>query len=489
MKSIGKSIISAIVGGAIALGGYFTLAPEETQQKSSEPIYYDAKPVSYLNTDGEKAIVDFSEAAERVTPAVVHIRSSVSSATSARSQQEIPPMFRDFFNMPDQPRQRNREASGSGVIISRDGYVVTNNHVINNATEIMVKLNDNREYKAEVVGTDPTTDLALLKIDETDLPVVPIGNSDEVKVGQWALAVGNPFNLESTVTAGIVSAKARSINILQRQSRTAIESFIQTDAAVNPGNSGGALVNLGGQLIGINTAIASPTGAYSGYSFAVPANIVVKVVEDLREYGEVQRAFLGVTIRDVNEDLAEKEALDVVKGVYVNGLSENGAAFDAGIEPGDVIVAVNGKPTSSVPELQEAIGRKRPGESVTVTINRNGEVFDLEVELKNRSGNTDIVRSANTEIFRSLGAEFSDLTEEEKEALGVDGGVKLEELYPGRLSEQTRIKKGFIVTGVNRKSVSSVKEFTKALENARGGIMLEGYYPDDNRKYYYGFGL
>lgn len=498
MKNLLKTFVAAALGGLLSVGAYEFL--DDNNNNNSEgaiieetsPIDYNAKRASYLVNDEVSTNVDFSAAAELVTPTVVHIKSSIPRAGNANMQQ-VPPALRDFFGdgffgggqREYQPQPQM--ASGSGVIISDDGYIVTNNHVIDKASEIKVSLNDNRTYTAKVVGTDPTTDLALIKIEEEGLPAITVGNSDNIRVGQWVMAVGNPFNLESTVTAGIISAKGRSINILQGNS--AIESFIQTDAAVNPGNSGGALVNLNGELIGINTAIASPTGSYSGYSFAVPSNIMIKVIEDLRKYGTVQRAYLGVRITELNSQFAKEKGLDLIRGVYVVSLSEDGAAKAAGIEPGDVILKIDDKDIVTVPQLQESIGRHRPGDEVAVTVNRDGEEITLDIALTNLSGNTEIVTIEKSEISKVLGAKFEEISPSEREQLGINGGVRITKLYPGALRSQTSIQEGFIITEVNKVSIDSIDELMEALSSQQGGVLFEGIYPGNPGEYYYGFGL
>jgi S1-C subfamily serine protease len=355
--------------------------------------------------------------------------------------------------------------------------VVTNNHVIRGAEDIEVTLYDNRVFKAKVIGSDPSTDLALLKISEKGLPYLPLVNSDEVEVGEWVLAVGNPFNLTSTVTAGIISAKARNINILR--DRSAIESFIQTDAAINPGNSGGALVNLQGGLVGINTAIASTTGAYAGYGFAVPANIVSKVVEDLIEFGMVQRGFLGLMIRSVDGNLAREKELEVTVGVYVDSITANSAAGEAGVQVGDVILGVNSVDTRSSSELLETIGRKRPGDEVTLKVNRSGKVMEFEVVLRNQDGDTKLVQKSTETVLDVLGIEL------EK----VERGLKITRLGPGKLREQTDIRKGFIITKVDHRDPGSIEDLVRYLEKAEGGIMLEGIYENVPGTHYYAFGM
>ncbi len=358
------------------------------------------------------------------------------------------------------------------MIISEDGYIVTNNHVIADADDIEVTLHDNRTYKATIMGTDPTTDLALIQIREKGLTSIPFTNSDEVKVGEWVLAVGNPFSLNSTITAGIVSAKGRNINILREQ--YAVEDFIQTDAAINPGNSGGALVNLEGALVGINTAIASPTGTYSGYGFAVPTNIVQKVVEDLINYGTVQRGVLGIMIRTVDGNLAREKDLGVVQGVWVDSLMENSAAAVSGVLQGDIITHVNGLEVKSSPELQGIIARYRPGEKVTLTLDRNGKQKEIDVVLNNRNGTQKMATQERSEILNSLGVEFQTLEADAAKKLDISGGVKVAKLYAGKLKRQTDMQEGFIITKVDGKPVKKAEELTRILESKKGGVMLEG---------------
>lgn len=483
--------LAAILGGALVLLGnyFFNPSPKVVIQQSGSN--YKGLPTKYDAI--KEGILDFSQVAESVTPAVVHIKSTITTRPQARGGENNP--FRDFFGEeffnPRDLRQMPQQGSGSGVIISKDGYIVTNNHVIEGAEELEVVLYDKRSYKAKVIGVDPSTDLALIQIKEKDLPTLTLGNSDQVKVGEWVLAVGNPFNLTSTVTAGIVSAKGRNINILQEQ--TAIEAFIQTDAAVNPGNSGGALVNLNGELVGINTAIASRTGSYSGYSFAVPTNIVSKVVKDLMEFGSVQRGFLGIMIRDVDANLVETEGLklDVSEGVYVAEVQTGGAAEAAGLKKGDVIIEINGRKVKSTPELQELVGRKRPGDSVELKIIRAGKTQILKVVLKDRSGNTQVAAKPASPTLANLGADFEDLNKSDKAKLDLKGGVKVKKLYSGILRSQTKMREGFIITKLNNTTISSVKDLEEALAKLEkgGGVLLEGIYEDTPGAYYYGFGM
>jgi serine protease Do len=382
MKQSISYVFAGLLGGALALGGsaLFTKKTQTTEVIQIGQDQKEAKAVKPTSTIGQLAHnngnsgvpTDFSEAADKVMPAVVNVTAITRYEPRSRREQA----YMEFFGVPEA-----NKGTGSGVIISNKGYMVTNNHVIEGATEVEVTLYDNRKYKAEVVGTDPSTDLAVLKVDAPDLPTVDMANSDDVKIGEWVLAVGNPFELNFTVTAGIISAKGRNINILGNRQRS-IESFIQTDAAVNPGNSGGALVNAQGQLIGINTAIATPTGTYAGYSFAVPINLVKKVVSDLMEYGEVKRGYLGVYIQAVNSELAKNENLSVTEGVYVSELIEGGSAEAAGIKAGDVILKVDGNSTKSVPELQEQIGSRDPGDEVLVELQRSNERKKIKLKLK-----------------------------------------------------------------------------------------------------------
>ena len=470
--------IAAMFGGLIALAGVKVILNEIIPSEESISQRQNLQFANYPSDDDYVVPegLNFIEAAGVVTPGVVHIRSVYRNASESSSP--IDQFFRPYGGtVPSQ-------SSGSGVIVSDNGYIVTNNHVIDEASKIEVILNDNRSYDARVIGVDPQTDLALLKIDETNLPYVKYGNSDNVKIGEWVLAVGNPFNLTSTVTAGIVSAKARNIGILRTSSNLQIESFIQTDAAVNPGNSGGALVNLKGELIGINTAIATQTGSYSGYSFAVPVTLVKKVMDDLLEFGKVQRGLLGIRIGDVNAQLAEQEGLDVVKGVYVSSVNENSAADEAGIEPGDVIVGVNDIAIGSVAELQEIVARNRPGDEVEVLYIRNGKEKRAKAVLKNNDGNTELVK--REEVASIEGAIFENLTSNELEEYDLDGGVKISEIRAGKWKE-AGVKEGFVITAVDKTKVHNVDELNRLMENKEGGVLVEGFY-NKNEQVYYGLG-
>lgn len=451
--------------------------------------------------------VDFRLAAKIATPGVVHIKIRFKSQMQQSQNEDndefhnLPdplkdffrndPYFRQFkFQTPQSPKYDSQPliGSGSGVILTPDGYIITNNHLIKNADEINITLFDGRSYPAKVIGTDPQTDLALLKIDEKNLSFIMYGDSDALEVGEWVVAVGNPFNLASTVTAGIVSAKARNINILSDQG--AIESFIQTDAAVNPGNSGGALVTLEGKLIGINTAIATPTGVYAGYAFAIPVDIVKKVANDLMNLGSVHRGILGVSIRDLNSVIAKEIHIDRANGVYVDSVMVNGAASEAGVKAKDVIISIDNIETITASKLQEVIMRKRPGEKVKIELIRNGkEKRELTATLKKQESSTTIVKTESLDILKDLGAELAEITQEDQENYNIKNGLKVTKLYDGKLKRYTDIREGFVITSVNNKAVSTIKSFTEAFEAQKGGIMLEGKYAGDPYYYYYAFGM
>lgn len=486
-------MLVAVVASFATMAAYQFLGFGKTEvivEQTSQPA------VQYASTGKALAppptgSVDFIGAAEKSTPAVVHITSThVQNYTQRDPLSDIfgDDFFRYFPSPDNSQKQRRSQSSGSGVIINNKGFIVTNNHVVAGADEVKITLHNKEIYDAEVIGTDPSTDLALLKIEEEGLDYLPMANSDDVRVGEWVLAVGNPFNLESTVTAGIVSAKGRNINILKEQ--YSIESFIQTDAAVNPGNSGGALVNTNGDLIGINTAIATPTGTYAGYSFAVPANIVRKVTEDLMKYGMVQRGFLGVMIRNVDGNLANQLDLDVTSGVYIDKLVENGAADEYGIEEGDVIVAIDNKAITSSPELQETIGSKRPGDAVSVTVNRDGKEKTISLTLRNKDGEARIIEKEEMEPTLALGVALRELSNEESKKYRVKGGVQVTDIENGKIRKHTKMRKGFVITGIDGKEMSSPDDVNSFFRNkTNGGVMIEGFYPGTPGKTYYGFGL
>lgn len=432
---------------------------------------------------------DFTKAAELTVNAVVGIKNT--QQVQQQQMQSMGDPFFDFFfgNRGGYPQQqpKPREGYGSGVIISNDGYIVTNNHVIDKADQLNVTLNDGREFPATLIGTDPSTDIALIKIDAKNLPTVSFGQSDDLKVGEWVLAVGNPFMLNSTVTAGIVSAKARSLGMGGNQ--LGIESFIQTDAAVNPGNSGGALVNTAGELVGINTAIYSETGNYAGYSFAVPSSIVSKVVTDLKQYGTVQRALLGIMGGNVTASVVEKEGLKVNEGVYISEVTKDGAAEQAGIKAKDVITAINKVQVKTMAQLQEQIARFRPGDKVLVTVDRDGKTQNFSVTLKNSQGNTDVIQKKGIDF---LGATFQNLSQQELMKYGVRRGVMVKSLESNGAFAKSGMKEKFVIVKINDSVVSSEKEIEaayNALTSNRGSdqepvMFIVGVYPNGKTAYY-----
>lgn len=426
--------------------------------------------------------VDFTDAASAAIPATVHIKTKTVRTVSNNLPKRNPfsDLFGidpdDFFGNGNGMRSMPEMASGSGVIISNDGYIVTNNHVVDGADEVAVTLSNRKSFKAKVVGADPSSDLAVIKIDAKGLPFLIYGNSDEVKIGQWVLAVGYPLNLETTVTAGIVSAKGRTLDINRRQSQTPLESFIQTDAAVNPGNSGGALINTEGQLIGINSAIASPTGSYAGYSFTIPVNIVKKIVSDIMKFGTPQRAFLGIQYPrdDMSEDQKKEQGIkDVDAGVYVMDVTKDGAAFPAGIQKGDVITKLNGVQVFTGAEMVGQIATYSPGEKITVTYKRDGKEFTVPIVLRNNSGTTSVIK---TSVLDKLGAKLETLNKKAAGSLDVKGGVIVKSVTENGLMDKSRIQEGFIILKANGQEVKSVEEFQKILEKSSGTVKLEGVF-------------
>lgn len=506
---LGVALVAAVgSGAAIGTSTYmmkhqqYAVSGDSISNVFSQPV----RMVNYASVAAENT--DFTVAAENAVHGVVHIMATQHVDESASPSQYMDPL--EFFfgfgggGSFQRPKAQPRVGSGSGVIISTDGYIITNNHVIDGADELEVTLNDNRKFEAKLIGTDPATDIALIKIEAKDLPTIPFGDSEKLKVGEWVLAVGNPFNLTSTVTAGIVSAKGRSIPSLGSGNKSKIESFIQTDAAVNPGNSGGALVNTKGELIGINTAIYSETGNYAGYSFAVPISIAGKVASDLKQYGTVQRAVLGVQIIGVgdimdqlsmpnvpdeykNELKSMKENIKVSEGAYVAEFADRSVAKEAGIEVGDVIISVNGVKVKSGNALQEQIGKYRPGDKVTVKVNRKGTEKSFEVQLKNAQGSTKVITPDDgTEM---LGGAFKALTDKEKREYGVSYGIKVTGLTNGKLKD-AGIKKGFIIMIVNNQRVKTPEDLEKIVDDILHGrtedqgLFIKGFYPNGRTKYY-----
>lgn len=479
MKRLLGILAIAVLGGFMALG----LNHLFFKSGSNSGSFEDRQKMQFTSQTiiSDQPTADFVTVSEFATPTVVHIKTTMDVKPKANNQEMFDPF--GFFNDPRFQQQQPREASGSGVIITNDGFIATNNHVIENASKIEVVLNDKRSYVAELIGRDPETDLALLKIEENDLAFLPFGNSDAVKVGEWVIAVGNPFNLTSTVTAGIVSAKGRNINLLRQNNEYAIENFIQTDAAVNPGNSGGALVSTSGQLIGINTAIASQTGSYAGYSFAVPVNIAKKVLDDLLKYGEVKRAILGVRIQDITAELADEKGIKDIKGVYVPEVIKDGAGDKAGIKDGDIITKIDGTTVNKASELQEQISKYHPGDKITVNIIRKGEAMEKSVTLLSREGKKEMSATDRRDEKSVLGGTFENLTRDEKMDLKIRNGVRVKKLAKGPLKDKN-IPEGFIITKVDKQPIGTTQDLIKILESKKGSVLLDGVLPNGKEESY-----
>ena len=461
----------ALLGGTIALFAYTKIVgkPEMVISKDSSGVEVRDAKAFLTSLQMQEGQIDFTYAAEQTVHAVVHVHTK----TMMNSQAENPML--EWFYGDRYSKPREVSGYGSGVIISGDGYIITNNHVIENAESVEVTLNDKRTFTAKVIGRDPGSDIALLKIKADNLPFIKYGDSDQLKLGEWVLAVGNPFNLTSTVTAGIVSAKGRNLGL--NEGTYKIESFIQTDAALNMGNSGGALVTTKGLLIGITSAIISPTQGFSGNSFAIPVSIVKKVVNDLMEFGEVQRALVGVEIRDVDSEIADKQNLGEVKGVLISKVVENGAADDAGLKENDVIIKIDGLSVNTVPELQEQVGKHRPGDKATITYIRNSKENTAQLVLKNETNTTSVV-TAEMKSDLVYGATFSSLSAREMKSFNIDYGVKVTDLSDGKFND-LGIKRGYIILNVNGKKVKSpsdIRQFTNNESNLKsiGGIQSDG---------------
>lgn len=492
-KNVLLIVLVAVVSSIVTLLGYNFmnknnrfLAGEDDTASSEIRAYANSfdqdRNVVLTNLTTSEGYPDFTEAAARSVDGVVHVK------TKTISQQQYINPFDFFFGFGDRTPAQPREqvGFGSGVIISKDGYIITNNHVVDRATEVSVSLNDNREYTAKVVGTDPDSDLALLKIDGDEFPYLTFGNSDVLQVGEWVLAVGNPFNLTSTVTAGIVSAKNRG-NVMGGS--LGIQSFIQIDAAVNPGNSGGALVNTRGELVGINTAIYSQTGNFTGYAFAIPISIAGKIAADLKEYGVVQRAYLGVQVANIEgvrqEDPERANELSRMNGVLVEAFADRSSAKAAGIQEGDLITAINNVPIRNFGELQNQLNRYRPGDRVAVTVERNGDERTFNVELKNEEGSTDITRT--TDPMSMLGATFSPLSDERKKQLGISSGIEVASVDTDGLFRKEGINKGFIIMRANNAPVNSEDDLAKIVGATRSRqdkvLLVAGFYPNGRTQY------
>ncbi len=482
MKKYAGYLVVAVLGGLISLGAFALIQKSGSSLKG---VPQQSTPVQFTSMIGMPSTnPDFTAAANTSIHAVVHVKTEYARKNSMYDNFFN---FHDFFGDSPYSQQGPLQGAGSGVIISPDGYIVTNNHVVQDASKIEIVLNDKRSYEGTIVGTDPSTDLAVVRIKETNLPFLNYGNSDELQVGEWVLAVGNPFNLTSTVTAGIVSAKARNINILGTPDNTSIESFIQTDAAVNRGNSGGALVNTRGELVGINAAIASGNGFYAGYSFAIPVNIVKKVVGDLIDFREVQRAFLGVSIREIDSKLAEEQGIKELRGVFVQEVNDGSAAKEAGIVRGDVITSVNKMTVNSTSELLEQVSRYRPGEKIVVGVSRKGTDKNFNVTLLNRAGTTGLVKTEAKDVMPMLGAKIQVASQDVLRKLGLDHGVQVTELSDGLL-RNAGVREGYVITEIDKKPIRNLDDLNKILSSKSGGILLEGVYPNKVRAYY-GFGI
>ncbi|WP_316830734.1 S1C family serine protease [Pedobacter aquatilis] len=506
-RILGITVLAAFIGGAAAIGGYKLFESNQAGSTISEKqnLYFASNPLKVSSA----GTTDFTQAAAAVAPGVVHIKTTYASKSGGGRSSSPFDMMEDFFGGGGRQMQRQpRAASGSGVIISQDGYIVTNNHVVENAEKVEVVLTDRRKVEAKVIGRDPNTDLALIKVNATGLPVVKMGNSDNVQVGEWVLAVGFPLDLNTTVTAGIISAKNRSIGIIGREQQqeqlnnlseseveelnrtgklpasaqnTSIESFIQTDAAINPGNSGGALVNANGELVGINSAIASQSGYNQGYGFAIPVNLARKVVDDFMKYGTVKRGYIGVSFQPLSADNSPALKTKEISGLYVSDVVPGGGAASAGIKAGDVIKKVDGVVINDSPDLQERIGRLNPGDKIKLTVLREGELKDFNVTLKDNASlgaNTKTAATKSVEVSK-LGATFVPATQAQKSKYGVNSGVVVSSVTTGKAFDNIGVEKGLIITKVNGQAVNSVADVQKALPQTRNNmIYMSGVNPD-----------
>ncbi|MDB5246415.1 MAG: serine protease [Segetibacter sp.] len=487
--TVKQSVAVVLLSAATSVGSMWGYGKYQQSQPAGDRLPTISSLFKNAAYTGESAVsgpmVDFEKAATKAAPAVVHIRTVTKAKQVAVDPRMQDNPFKDFFGdglgdmfeqrgNPAQPRAQR--GSGSGVSISEDGYIVTNNHVIDGADELLVTLNNKKDYKAKLIGKDPSSDLAVIKIEADNLPYLSFANSDDVHLGQWVLAIGYPLNLETTVTSGIVSAKSRSIGINSRQSKSAVEAFIQTDAAVNPGNSGGALVNTDGNVIGINSAIASPTGSYAGYAYAIPSNMVQRVVNDLIKYGATKRAYLGVMFGNdqMTEEDRKKNNVKEGEGVFVMDVAKGSAADEAGVQKGDFITKVNGIVVNTGTEMVEKIAAMRPGDKISLTYQHNGIEKTASATLKGSSGTYESVKE---QVVEQLGATFESLEKSKAAQLGLQPGVVVKSLGQGILTEQTRIKEGFIITKVNNARVSTVDELKEALKNAGNSAIITGVYP------------
>ena len=478
---LGIVAVSAVAGGLTAWSMGAGKGTPEVQYIEREVERNPSLGTHFTAYEADK-YPDLTYAAENAVKAVVNIE--------AIQQIEVPQRrsydpFLEFFGIPQEygndgsrPQYREARAGGSGVIISKDGYVVTNNHVVDGATKLRVKLNDGRTFDAKLIGKDSATDVALLKIDgDDDLPTLPFGSSDALRLGEWVLAIGSPFDLQSTITAGIVSAKARNLGAIPNDFR--IESFIQTDAAVNPGNSGGALVNTRGELVGINTLIKSQTGSYIGYSFAIPEAIVRKVVVDLKEYGVVQRAMLGIMFRPVDQDFLDSEGKELgikeLGGIYVASVVEGGSASEAGIRKGDIILSIDGVKVNDSATVQELIARRRPNDKVKISVKRDGDVKQIDVTLRNKAGKTELITKEDVHVVEALGGKFADAGTKLCRELDIRGGVQVVGVKSDGILARARVKQGFVITHINDRPVYAVSDLERMTEKVRS---IDGIYPN-----------
>jgi serine protease Do len=490
--TIKQSLATVAVAAATSLGSMWGYSQYQQNGVAgvATPDNSLFKTASYTGT--VDPLVDFEKAATRAVPAVVHIKTLTKAKQASVPNMQNSPFgdlfgeeFEEMFRQRGGAQARPQRASGSGVIISADGYIVTNNHVIDGADELSVTLSNNKTYKGKVVGKDPSSDLAVVKIEAGKLPFLSFANSDDVHLGQSVLAIGYPLNLDVTVTSGIVSAKSRSIGINSRNSKTPLEAFIQTDAAINPGNSGGALVNADGDLIGINSAIASPTGSYAGYGYAIPANMVKKIAADIVKFGSAKRAYLGVMFGNSQMTEEDRKANGVTDGdgVFVMDVAQNSAASDAGIKKGDFITKINGAKVNTGTEIIERVAAMRPNDKVAISYERNGVEKTASVTLRGESGTYASLASQSVE---SLGAAFENVPKAQASQLGITGGVAVKTLSQGILTEQTRIKEGFIITKVNNQRITSVDELKQAIQRAGNSAVISGIYPaNPQREYQY----
>lgn len=485
MMFLGIAAVAAVAGGVSAW--YVNKQMPSTIEYITTSAEHETQLGTHFTAFEESKYPDLTYAAENAVKAVVNIEAVQRVEMPSRGQFGYDP-FLEFFGIPQgygrrgqsEPQYQERKAGGSGVIISEDGYIVTNNHVVDGATKLRVKLNDGRTYDAELIGKDSATDIALLKIDEQGLPTLPFGSSDNLRLGEWVLAIGSPYNLQSTITAGIVSAKARSLGALSNDPNDfSIESFIQTDAAVNPGNSGGALVNTRGELVGINTLIQSQTGSYIGYSFAVPEAIVKKVVVDLKQYGVVQRALLGIGFQVIDQNfidhMGEETGIKEIGGIYVGSVEEGGAASEAGIRKGDIITHIDGIAVNDAATLRERIARHSPNDKVKISAKRGGNVKLFEVTLRNKAGKTELLTKEDIDVSETLGGKFVDASEKLCRELDIRGGVQVTGIKADGLLARARVKEGFVITHINNRSVYSVSDLQKLTGKIRS---IDGIYPN-----------